>query len=452
MELRPDNKSQSDHVIEIDLDEITKNGVDLNDPATLRNLHGPGVTLPEFISPADIRRKAEEKSSKIFASYNMLQEILMRHEATIHKRWAKKTKQQRLKILLTAWPKMSPVHRPDFAAFRKETVQKHDAGTKYRDYFMFPYINQEDLSKPKPLFLLLNAGGPHHPSRFAAADIKAMRLEKVTYAIVPRHLGHYTMLLNGVSNTHDYGKLLAWASDPDNFELLWDCKQFMPGDGLLILEVQERPLAFLVQCCQELLHDIPAAALTSSHFPIHPEPQLKHESETCGFESLAAMAAAAPYRLPGQLVLDEIESLVAARASAAEDHLWSLRDDPSYFAEKLFEIKEHRYEILLDLHGNVHPVTMIGCQDILWARIVCTVIRGAYWDLEISAKLRRQLKSYNYCRKSTLQSYHLLKTYPMSISTLFSSSAISLVTHPRDLQISSRGPLRLHLIAKILCS
>lgn len=60
----------------------------------------------------------------------------------------------------------------------------------------------------------------------------------------------------------------------------------------------------------------------------------------------------APYRLPAQLDLDRMESLLTARRSTAEDHFWSLREDPSYFCERLFEMKDHRREMLLDLRGK----------------------------------------------------------------------------------------------------
>jgi hypothetical protein len=89
--------------------------------------------------------------------------------------------------------------------------------------------------------------------------------------------GH-VMILNGVAgNRRDYGKLMAWEEHPDAFNWMTKQKQFIPGEGLMILEAQERLLTFLVQCCLELLHDIPQSTLTSDSFPILPEPQLKPE-------------------------------------------------------------------------------------------------------------------------------------------------------------------------------
>jgi hypothetical protein len=75
-----------------------------------------GLPMPEMKSAPDVRREATARSAKIFTSYEMLHEIIQRHEATIRKRWLKKTRPQRLKILLNAWPNMPAMRRPDFEA------------------------------------------------------------------------------------------------------------------------------------------------------------------------------------------------------------------------------------------------------------------------------------------------------------------------------------------------
>jgi len=81
-------------------------------------LPGPGVDLfdidddvegwwddddvPEFPSPDQVRQEARENSEKIFASYNILKKIVVRHEETIQKRWTKKSRPQRLQCLLAS--------------------------------------------------------------------------------------------------------------------------------------------------------------------------------------------------------------------------------------------------------------------------------------------------------------------------------------------------------------
>ncbi|PNY25651.1 Uncharacterized protein TCAP_04410 [Tolypocladium capitatum] len=373
--------------LDCDLDFST---LDFSDPSTMSQFFGMSVP---YMSPADIRRDAQQVSASVFASYEKLQAILARHEAMIQKRWAKKKKQQRLDTLTSAWgPGMPTAHRPDFEAFRKESNQQRDKGTQYRDHFMWSYINQEDLLKPKTLLLLLNARGRYHPSEFAGADFEMMYLGRVTKGVVPVFLNEHVMILHGAKDAQEYGKLMAWSEHPDAFQWMHTRKQFLPGEGLLILEAQQRTLKFLVKCCELILHDIPPDTLTADAFPLQPEPYLKSEKETDGFESLAVMAAEAPYRLPAHLDLDRIESLLRAKVSAAEDHVWALREDPGYFAEQLAEAKEHRQEMLKDLNGDIHPALRPCKQDTFWARVIGDTVFGAYLELEVYAELLRLAK------------------------------------------------------------
>ncbi|KAJ5992435.1 hypothetical protein N7451_008159 [Penicillium sp. IBT 35674x] len=83
---------------------------------------------------------------------------------------------------------MPETHHPDFDAFRKESRPGRGIDSKYRQCFMWPYMNQEDLLDTKTLPLLLNSRGRHPPPNFAGADIHAMHLGLVTKAIVPTFL------------------------------------------------------------------------------------------------------------------------------------------------------------------------------------------------------------------------------------------------------------------------
>lgn len=309
-------------------------------------------------------------------------------------------------ILDKAWPHMAPDHRPDFQAFRKEGKSVSWSGTKHPESFMWLYINQEDLTKPNTLLHLLNSRGLHLPSVFAAADWDAMHLGRVTTALQPISLDNYVLILNGVTEVGEYGKLVAWDDHPDAFDWVHTGKQFRPGEGLLILKAQQRLLRFLVQFCRRILHDIPDAQMTSGKFPILPEPQLKTEARVDCFESLADMAAEAPYRVPQRLDLGRVRSLLEARASAAEDHLWALREDPSYFADCLLDTKKHRVEMIPDTLKNAHPATSTARRT-LWARIIGAVIYQSYIQLEMFSELSAQARDLQ-----SLQAKHEGKLSP----------------------------------------
>ncbi|KAL6887176.1 hypothetical protein HDV57DRAFT_350471 [Trichoderma longibrachiatum] len=363
-----------------------------SDPANF--FRALGRPTPKMPSAAEIRDKARKRAAATFANYELLNQILLRHEPTIRKRWTKKGRQQRLKVLLKAWPQMAPNHRPDYEAFRKAKSQPlQHASKQVKDSFMWPYINQEDLAQTQPLLLLLNARGRYLPSSFAAADIEAMHLGIVTEAIERIFLNEHTMILHGVTLAKEYGKLVAWDDHPDAFDWMHTQKQFNPGDGLIILQAQDRLMKFLVDCCHEILHDIAHDQLLSEAYPIQPEPPLQTGDEARGFESLASMAAKAPYRVPAQLDLGRVESLLSAKARAAEDHLWALREDPAYFRQYVLDAREHRLEMIKDALNNTHPTMAPGREGLFRARVVGEVVLEAYLELEFYSELHRQAQN-----------------------------------------------------------
>ncbi|KAM3425303.1 hypothetical protein BST61_g7250 [Cercospora zeina] len=160
-----------------------------------------------------------------------------------------------------------------------------------------------------------------------------------------------------------------------------------PGEGLLILESQEKTMDFLVKCAKAILHDIAEESLLEA--PMQPAPPSLSEQES-GLASLALMKAEAPYRIPAHLSWDRIVSLLAAKRDATEDHIWSLREDPSYFSYVMRDSLEHRQELIADTRGLAHPVFRFKREDILWGRILRDEIGLAYILLEQWTELHRQ--------------------------------------------------------------
>ncbi|KAM0246503.1 hypothetical protein ACHAQJ_010185 [Trichoderma viride] len=403
-----------------------------SNPANFFNAIGrPTPMLP---SAANVRAEAKTRATAIFHNYELLNGILSRHESTIQKRWTKKSRQQKTSILLKAWPGMPPNHRPDYEAFRKAGSRSQFRAKSGKDAFMWPYINQEDLSQTHPLLLLLNARGRNIPSHFAAADSEAMRLGIICEAIERPFLNEHTMMLHRVTAAEDYGELIAWDDHPDAFDWMYTQKQFSPGDGLVILEAQDKLMKFLVDCCQVILHDIDKDQLISSTYPTQPEPPQRTERELCGFESLALMAAEAPYRVPAQIDFRRIESLLAAKTRAAEDHLWALREDPTYFRQHLLDAQEHRQELIKDTNARSHPTLAPGRKGLFWARVIGNVLFDAYLELEIFSELHQQAKEL-----VSLQKKYELIISPMD--DLPQEYMVALLTFRHFLQQTVKGPL-----------
>ncbi|KAM0228243.1 hypothetical protein ACHAPO_010891 [Fusarium lateritium] len=357
--------------------------------------------LPEFPPPDKVKKEAKEHSESIFSYYNLLNQILERHEATIQKRWTKKTRQQRIQILLKAWPNMPEQHRPDWAAFEREQAPERISkrGSQYKDWFMWPQINQEDLLQPKMMLLLLNARGRNIPPVFAAADWSAMHVGQFTQGLSPPFIDQFTMVLNGATTPEQYGEMLSWSKDNWNQSSIYAGWEYWPGEGILILRAQVRIMNFLVDYCRQTLHEIPPDDLTSSVYPAQPEPSLKTGIDEFGYSSMAVMAAEASYKVPSDIDWVRISSLLGAQLSATEDHIWSLREDPEYFKEVLLEQKDHCPESMLDSDGKAHILARKGMEDKLWGVLLCHTAALSYSSLEVMTELHRQARDLGAIQK-----------------------------------------------------
>lgn len=287
---------------------------------------------------------------------------------------------------------MSPTHRPDYEAFKKENtgkVQFLEGLSKYPEAYMWPYINLDDLSS-KSLPIFINSRGRHPPSVFARTDVDSMHLGSITHAVEePVFLPGYTLFLDG-DTLETYGKLVSWEEDKEAVNLMFSQRQFTPGEGLRVFEIQERIYPFLIKCCELILHDLAdSGLLLDDKFPIVREDLAVDAQSTSLAEgeilpTLASIAAEAPYRLPAKLDLQRIKSIIAAKRSASEDHLWALREDPGYFGDTVMDWSEHRNDRLPDWNGNPHPT---GPHTVdFWERVIRNVIADAYsgfmnWDL-----------------------------------------------------------------------
>ena len=72
-------------------------------------------------------------------------------------------------------------------------------------------------------------------------------------------------------------------------------------------------MKFLVDCCHQILHEIPPDVMINDGHPIQPEPILKTDSDASRFVSLAVITAEAPYKRPAGLDLLHLLKVLEAR-------------------------------------------------------------------------------------------------------------------------------------------
>ncbi|TGO53824.1 hypothetical protein BCON_0117g00170 [Botryotinia convoluta] len=295
-------------------------------------------------SQKEAQQEAKERSIEVLSQWNRLRQILERHEDLIRKRWMKRSKVSRSRIILQIWPGLPATHRPDLQSLIAERYKLKKEDTKFRDAYLWPHLNIEDL------------------------------LGRFNSAIPLAFLNLHFMELDG-ETIETYGRLVPWLDDADARTRLFAGLAHLPGAGLLILEMQQRLLHLLVKCCEALLHDFSADGLINESL-IKPEPPLLTDNPR--WASIAAVAAEAPYRLALKIDFNRLKIIVEGRRISAEDHIRDLREDPGYFAEFLGEWSEHRPEKLLDILGNQHSSLD---KPLFWELVIENVVSDAYGAL-----------------------------------------------------------------------
>ena len=342
----------------------------------------PDLSNLKMISRSEVDQESKKRSRQIFTDWERLNNILNKYEDILRKRWIKKTKEQRKKLLLSAWPNMSTTHRPDFQAQHRETDEQRRTATRFRDAYLCPYINLEDLCKAKNLLLMFQSRGHNRPHVFAYRD-SIMQIAINVRAVTVVHLDGFSMDLNG-ETPQTYGRLLSHKRGEASVSTMMAGLDFHPGRGLLVLELQEKILSFLNRCVDLILHDlIPLNRFQGSS--TSPPPLLATPVPTdMGWPSVATMSAEAPYRVPVQFDFTRLQSLVNAKREEVEDHVWLLREDPGYFRNVVGDIIEHRHESLPYENGRSESLDI--------GRVFKMMLADAYTNLWVWDLASKQLK------------------------------------------------------------
>lgn len=350
------------------------------------DLSGPYSRYPMTITRA--KRQSKRYSSKILGSWAKLNSILQGRESMLHKRWTKKTVEQRKKILLEAWPGMPVRHRPDLeilAKGRTFTLPESSATA----VFKWPHITIEDLTPVNCLLLLLNTRGRNHPDSFAHVDLAACSVGLLSYRLQVPDLYRQVMIIAGQKAEEIFGQIVSWEDDFEAFYHFTAGVNFDAGMGLLALEIQSRILEFLVECCHRILHDIPTEELYHVEaLPTNQSEAIAKASST-PYLQLSAMVAEAPFKPPTKLDTHHLLLFVEARRAAAEDHIWEMRDDPGYFQSILLEGAEHPYTRMPTRRGKLYEY---HDDEVSWSHVINRVLTYEYMSYFTWANLSRLAK------------------------------------------------------------
>lgn len=194
----------------------------------------------------EVTTEARRREHQIFTHWCILHDIFLEHQNALRARWIKKSREQRRKILLTAWPNMADSHRPDFKATGLESVEQCGAGTKFRKEFFFPYLLKsqksstlpfrEDMRYPTSLRVMIIWRHQWVKDLLAYSHAMSTTIpctsRECCTQMVMEYIANGTTLRLG-SRTTILPVDVGW----------------QPGDALVILEIQERVMEFLGQVC-----------------------------------------------------------------------------------------------------------------------------------------------------------------------------------------------------------
>ena len=107
----------------------------------------------------------------------------------------------------------------------------------WKDHFLLPSINLEDLSITKNLLLFMYSRGRSNPGLFATADYKSVHVGLYTTNLVLPHATGTILILDG-NDPSTYGRLHDCGNNENMFHEIADNKGTLVGVGVLIMTIQ----------------------------------------------------------------------------------------------------------------------------------------------------------------------------------------------------------------------
>jgi hypothetical protein len=294
-------------------------------------------------------QNAAEDARVVWESLSELQKMLRKFEPLIRSRWTKKHQAAREKLLHQADPDCPHSHMPDIHHVLGHWTEVRPSPYQERD-FLFPHINYEDLLRDQTLLRLINCRGRNEPNSFAKVDLDAVQpgigCKKLPFDVLPVEMDLESPLSSG-----RYGVISPFSWD-DAVSIALH-RKMAASDGMLVLKVEAHILVFLRDCCRLILHD-KMGEVDDDSIPRQPNPgPLPAQDE--GTEGNLWEALQRPYMSRSAVVdLKQILARAQEALDEARDHLWALKEDPSFFQMNLREYIDHSHEHVKDSFRRHH--------------------------------------------------------------------------------------------------
>ncbi|KAJ5151651.1 hypothetical protein N7492_009946 [Penicillium capsulatum] len=297
-----------------------------------------------YQTATELLKECDDLAGRIFVNYRDLEKTWTYARTEIQARWKTKTLEERFKILDMAWPNIHDLFREGF----REYVYDMGGFDSKPQRWKTPQINLEELGDDVNLISLLHIRATNPPSVFSYVDTQSWKVGLHLERFACRPFNIFVMALTGQESEATYGlpyrkdEKPYWdtSANPKNgIESVRAGEGVLAIDGLVTLEVQGRIYEGLFRCCEALLSPEEKDQLERMPLPtdnkvtagdIHIErPWPTAISEALFYQPTN------PHRLTH--LIEEVES----KLSDAQDHLWSLREDPLYLTSTIKQVHEH---------------------------------------------------------------------------------------------------------------
>jgi hypothetical protein len=256
------------------------------------------------------------------------------------------------------------------------------------DSMRWPFINLEDLSTSKCLLLYLNARARNAPSTFALSELDFSpyasiapqdtedfinlirqtlpgrssgqhnavddRTHKQLFRSVAARLASMRIYFSCDVTAQSYGKLVHCDGLTETEQEAAKFLTMLLVRGLIVLRCQSGILSLLVSCCRYILHDMTEEHMVMSSVQTEPPNGELFPRVVNGHVVFSDYVMISPYRPRGSIDFERLLRYVGSTLDVTKDHAWALREDPSYFADHMMEIINHRTEMVPDKSGRVH--------------------------------------------------------------------------------------------------
>jgi hypothetical protein len=115
--------------------------------------------------------------------------------------------------------------------------------------------------------------------------------------------------------------------------------------------------------------------------------------------------------------------LVIARKKQAEDHVWALREDLGYFADMAQDYRQHRLELIPEVHRKPHPSST---DHTLYSRVLKLMLDDAHicvflWNEVVRRMTELHTISHKYANRIRFGRELAKDYFDLMVETRFSS-------------------------------